>query len=105
MPPMSSSPALRISCPIRPSGEIKVAEIEHDSIVGEIAILCDVSRTATVRANSALEALRISKDHFLKLLSDYPEMTIEIMRVLADRLSHTTTELSEARSKQKQAAK
>ncbi|MEK1855358.1 MAG: cyclic nucleotide-binding protein, partial [Phyllobacterium sp.] len=33
------------------------------------------------------------------------EMTIEIMRVLADRLSHTTTELSEARSKQKQAAK
>ncbi len=26
-----------------PSGEIKVAEIEHDSIVGEIAILCDVS--------------------------------------------------------------
>ncbi len=32
-----------------PSGEIKVAEIEHDSIVGEIAILCDVSRTATVQ--------------------------------------------------------
>jgi CRP-like cAMP-binding protein len=87
-----------------PSGEIKVAEIEHDSIVGEIAILCDVSRTATVRANSPLEALRISKDHFIKLLSDYPEMTIEIMRVLADRLSHTTTELSEARSKQKQHA-
>ncbi len=31
----------------------------------------------------------MSKDHFIKLLSDYPaNETIEIMRVLADRLSH-----------------
>ncbi|MBA8879399.1 cyclic nucleotide-binding domain-containing protein [Phyllobacterium myrsinacearum] len=82
-----------------PSGQIKVAEVEHDSIVGEIAILCDVLRTATVTASTPLEALRISKEHFLKLLSDYPEMTIEIMRVLASRLSHTTAELSEERSK------
>ncbi|MBN9138764.1 MAG: cyclic nucleotide-binding domain-containing protein, partial [Phyllobacterium sp.] len=82
-----------------PNGQIKVAEVEHDSIVGEIAILCDVLRTATVTASPPLEALRISKEHFLKLLSDYPEMTIEIMRVLASRLSHTTAELSEERSK------
>lgn len=82
-----------------PNGQIKVAEVEHDSIVGEIAILCDVLRTATVTASTPLEALRISKEHFLKLLSDYPEMTIEIMRVLASRLSHTTAELSEERSK------
>ena len=30
---------------------------------------------------------------------EYPEMTVEIMRVLADRLSHTTAELTEERSK------
>jgi CRP-like cAMP-binding protein len=71
-----------------------------NSIVGEIAILCDVSRTATIRATSKLEALRISKEHFLKLLADFPEMTVEIMRVLADRLNHTTTELTAARSRQ-----
>jgi CRP-like cAMP-binding protein len=80
------------------SGEIKVATLEPNSIVGEIAILCDVSRTATVRANGPLETLRIRKDHFLKLLAEFPEMAVEIMRVLADRLSHTTAELSEARS-------
>ncbi|WP_448816146.1 cyclic nucleotide-binding domain-containing protein, partial [Bacillus safensis] len=34
-----------------PNGQIKVAEVEHDSIVGEIAILCDVLRTATVTAS------------------------------------------------------
>ncbi|WP_337267173.1 cyclic nucleotide-binding domain-containing protein [Oryzifoliimicrobium ureilyticus] len=83
------------------AGEIKVATAEPNSIVGEIAILCDVSRTATVRATSRLEVLRISKEHFLKLLSDFPEMAVEVMRVLADRLNHTTAELTAARSEQK----
>jgi CRP-like cAMP-binding protein len=78
--------------------QIKVAELEPNAIVGEIAILCDVSRTATVKATAPLEALRIRKDHFLRLLREFPEMTIEIVRVLADRLSHTTAELTAARS-------
>jgi CRP-like cAMP-binding protein len=81
-----------------PNGQIKVAELDFNTIVGEIAILCNTSRTATVKASMPLEALRIRKDDFMKLLADYPEMTIEIMRVLADRLSRTTTELAEARS-------
>jgi len=81
-----------------PNGEIKVADVDVNSIVGEIAILCDVSRTATVKATSNVEALRISKEHFLKLLSDFPEMAVDIMRVLADRLNHTTAELTAARS-------
>ncbi|MGB3391226.1 MAG: cyclic nucleotide-binding domain-containing protein [Pseudaminobacter sp.] len=79
------------------AGPIKVAEAEPNSIVGEIAILCDVSRTATVKATDQLEALRIRKDHFLRLLKEFPEMTIEILRVLADRLSHTTADLIVAR--------
>ncbi len=81
-----------------PAGPIRVAELHENAIVGEIAILCDVARTATVKAVSQVEALRISKDNFFKLLTDFPEMTIEMVRVLADRLSQTTTELTEARS-------
>ena len=84
------------------TGPIKIAEVETNSIVGEIAILF-VSRTATVQTTTPLEALRIRKEHFLKLLTDFPEITIEIMRVLADRLSHTTSELSEARSRERKA--
>ena len=82
-----------------PTGQIKVAEIEENAIVGEIAILCDVARTATVKAATPVEALRISKDNFFKLMTDFPEMTIEVVRVLAGRLSVTTLELSEARSR------
>ena len=32
------------------------------------------------------------------ILKEFPEMTIEIVRVLADRLSHTTAELADARN-------
>jgi len=78
--------------------EIKIATLESNSIVGEIAILCDVARTATVKASEPLETLRIKKDQFIRLLAEFPEMAVEIMRVLADRLSRTTAELSEARS-------
>ncbi|OCP15346.1 MULTISPECIES: Crp/Fnr family transcriptional regulator [unclassified Ensifer] len=81
------------------SGPLKLAEVEQNSIVGEIAILCNTPRTATVRTTTPLEALRIRKDDFLKLLADFPEMAVEIMRVLADRLSQTTAELTEARSR------
>ena len=79
-------------------GMIKVAEVGDNSIVGEIAILCDVSRTATVKASVSLEALRIRKDDFLKLLADYPDAMFEILRSLAQRLTRTTSELIDARA-------
>ena len=84
-------------------GQIKIAELEDNAIVGEIAILCDVSRTATVKAAAPLEALRIRKDDFLKLLADYPDMMFEILRSLAQRLTRTTSELTEARAQIKAA--
>lgn len=80
-------------------GQIKIAELADNAIVGEIAILCDVSRTATVKAVGPLEALRIRKDDFLKLLADYPDMMFEILRSLAQRLTRTTSELTEARAR------
>ncbi len=88
-----------------PSGEIKVGSVGPNDIVGEIAILCDVARTSTIKVTTPVAALRIWKDHFLKLLAEFPEIAIEIMRMLASRLSHTTADLTEARSKLKQLAK
>jgi CRP-like cAMP-binding protein len=82
-----------------PKGRSRVAELGENAVVGEIAILCDVARTATVKALSEVEALRIGKDNFLKLLHDFPEMAIEVVRVLADRLSRTTQELAETKAR------
>ena len=80
-----------------PDGPLKVATLNRNDIVGEIAILCDVPRTATVTASGELVSLKVTKDLFFRMITDFPEMGVEIMRVLAHRLEQTTTQLSEAR--------
>jgi CRP-like cAMP-binding protein len=82
-----------------PKGQSRVAELAENAVVGEIAILCDTPRTATVKAATQVEALRIGKENFVKLMMDFPEMTIEVLRVLAERLTRTTAELAAARAR------
>lgn len=73
-----------------PSGPKTVATASKNDFVGEIAILCDVPRTATVKAATELTTLRITKDLFFRMISEFPQMGVEIMRVLAQRLEKTT---------------
>ncbi len=82
-----------------PGGPLTVAHLKQHDFVGEIAILCDVPRTATVTAVTELVTLRIAKDLFFRLVNDFPQIAIEIMRVLAQRLERTTADLREARAK------
>ena len=81
-----------------PGGLLKIAQLKRNDIIGEIAILCDVPRTATVSAAEELTALRITKDLFFRMVTDFPDMGIEIMRSLAHRLEHTTSRPREARA-------
>ncbi|MBO6805391.1 MAG: Crp/Fnr family transcriptional regulator, partial [Thalassospira sp.] len=80
-----------------PEGEKKVAEASENSIVGEIAILCDVPRTASLVAANNMDVLTVSKDDFLKLLKEFPDISLEVMRTLALRLERTTRDLAAAR--------
>jgi len=73
-----------------------VAKAGKHSVVGEIAILCDVPRTATVRALSDVTVLRISKELFFRLVREFPSMGLAIMRELAARLDRTTSQLTRA---------
>ena len=79
-------------------GELPVAKVGKNDFIGEIAILIDVPRTATVRAETELTTLAITKDLFFRLISEFPEMAVEIMRELAHRLEATTARLREAKS-------
>jgi CRP-like cAMP-binding protein len=80
------------------SGPITVAKLGRNAFVGEIAILTDVPRTATVHAITRVETLRIKKDLFFQLTEEFPQMAVELLRVLAQRLHDTTEDLSEARA-------
>ncbi len=78
------------------AGELVVAKVGKNDFIGEIAILIDVPRTATVRAASELTTLAISKDQFFRMIAEFPDMAVEIMRELARRLERTTNDLQAA---------
>jgi CRP-like cAMP-binding protein len=82
-----------------PKGPLTVAQLGSNEFVGDIGILCDVPRTATVRAASQVTTLKITKELFFRMVTDFPTMGVEVMRVLAHRLEQTTAQLREARSR------
>jgi CRP-like cAMP-binding protein len=81
-----------------PTGAVKVATLGKNDIIGEIAVLCDVPRTATVVAHGNLEILRLSKNGFFQLVTQFPQVGIEVMSVLAAKLHRTTQALTAARA-------
>ena len=81
-----------------PDGPLRVAQLAENEIIGEIAILCDIPRTASVEAATELITLKITKELFFRMVMDFPEMGVEVMRVLAHRLEQTTSQLRIARA-------
>ena len=75
----------------------KVAELGPNSFVGDMAILCDIPRTATVTASTKLNTLRIKKEHMMDMIKDSPTLAIAVLKELVQRLAKTTQDLSEAR--------
>jgi CRP/FNR family cyclic AMP-dependent transcriptional regulator len=82
-----------------PNGAVNIVTLGKNEIIGEIAILCDVPRTATVVAHGDLETLRVSKDGFFHLVSQFPQVGIEVMSALASKLNLTTQELTATRAR------
>jgi CRP-like cAMP-binding protein len=66
-----------------------------------MGILGDVPRNATVRAKDRVIVLRISKEPFMRMVREFPNMAVSIMRELAQRLDATNQQLSAAHAEVK----
>jgi CRP-like cAMP-binding protein len=85
------------------AGPVTVATLGANDIVGEMGILGDAPRNATVRAKCRLVCLRIAKEPFMRMVREFPNMAISIMRELAHRLDLTNKQLLSARSEVRRA--
>lgn len=65
----------------------QVAEIGPGSTIGELGLLADVPRTATVTATTAMTLLVFTPDDFHKVLSDVPALSRSLLKVLARRVA------------------
>ena len=57
-----------------------------NELFGELGVLTNSPRSATIRAQDELVALRITDEMFLKLLAENPEVALDVMRQLSDKL-------------------
>jgi len=80
-------------------GPAAVGTLGRNELFGELAILNNSPRTATLRAKGKLEVLRISDDMFLNLVSDFPAVALEVMRQLSDKLTRTHRRMEELQRK------
>ncbi len=76
---------------------IRLAVLGANALVGEMGILADQPRSATISAQAATTALRIDRRVFLELLGQFPQIAIAVMRELAHRLELTNQQLQQAR--------
>jgi CRP/FNR family transcriptional regulator, cyclic AMP receptor protein len=80
------------------SGKVKIVRMDDDGrevilsilgesdFFGEMAILDGLTRSATVVATSKSELFMIHRKDFLKLLNDYPMVSIALLKELTSRL-------------------
>jgi CRP/FNR family transcriptional regulator, cyclic AMP receptor protein len=79
-----------------PAGQFPVATLGANQMVGDMGILGNAPRAATVRAQDRVIALRISKEPFMRMVREFPNMAVSIMQELAQRLEATNRQLSGA---------
>ena len=82
-----------------PAGPVILATVGANEIVGEMGVLCNAPRNATICAKDRLIALRISKEPFMRMVREFPNIAVSIMQELAHRLDSTNNQLRTARAK------
>jgi CRP/FNR family transcriptional regulator, cyclic AMP receptor protein len=63
------------------------------TLFGEIGVLCKGRRTTTVKAKEGVVTYKISSQLFLELVRSSPEIGMQVMTVLAERLERSTQRL------------
>jgi len=80
------SGVLEVRVPDETGGEETVARIRRGEPVGEMALVSDDVRSASVVAVRPCELLRLERAEFERLIPEYPELLMGITRKLVERM-------------------
>ena len=84
--------AVEILGTVRGENVVLFTKARHE-LVGEMAVLSNAPRSATLRAKDNLRTLNISNDAFLKLLTENSTVSLNVMKQLSDKLALSTRAL------------
>jgi CRP-like cAMP-binding protein len=67
-----------------------VAVLSTSDVVGEMGVIANQPRSATLRAETEVRCLSILADDFMDLMRDNPEVSLSVLRQVVDRPTLTT---------------
>lgn len=71
------------------TGSVVASTLQRDQLFGEMALLNNVPRNATLKAHGNLLVMKISADMFLRLLRENADMALDVMRQLSSKLAQS----------------
>ncbi len=71
------------------SGPVVASTLQRDQLFGEMALLNNLPRNATLKAHGDLLVMKISADMFLQLISENADMALDVMRQLSAKLARS----------------
>ncbi|HEX9494147.1 MAG TPA: cyclic nucleotide-binding domain-containing protein [Candidatus Limnocylindria bacterium] len=75
---------------------VQLAEFEAGAVVGEMGVVIDIPRSATVTAIAPTESLELDTPNFERLAKAYPILHRVIARLLSERLRSTESRVGQS---------
>ena len=70
-------------------GPIVTATLSQNQLIGELGLLNNTPRIATLIANGNLLAMKITAEMFFRILRENSEVAIDVIRMLSTKLTNT----------------
>ncbi len=72
------------------AGPVVSVTLKQNQLIGELGLLNNAPRIATLIANGNLRAMKITADMFFRLLRENSDVALDVIRMLADKLTKTS---------------
>ena len=69
---------------------VPIITLGKNELVGEMAVLSNAPRSATLKAHGRVRTLRIDNETFLKLVTENAHVALHVMKQLSDKIANTT---------------
>ena len=70
-------------------GPIVTVTLSQNQLIGELGLLNNTPRIATLLANGNLLAMKITAEMFFRILRENTEVALDVIRMLSDKLTRT----------------
>ena len=77
------------------NGPIVTVTLTQNQLIGELGLLNNTPRIATLVANGNLLAMKITAEMFFRILRENTEVALDVIRMLSDKLTRTHAQVEE----------